>query len=298
MTDQILAARNQIKQLGIVSDLFVSDAQGMALMCHMRFAKPETYYEQGMPSDLLSLHMCTANFGKVNWFGNDYRLHGTVKPGTVGVSVPQGTMYGSIPKINMLGIAVSLESFNRRMACDYRLEQFSHATANLYNDPVLTSVMQALWQDAKVHGEISAFFEHGIAVVLKRLVSLSSQVHNDVQKPMVSLKLSPRELQNITDFIENKALVGSNICVKDMAKAIDLEPRTFCRAFSATTGYAPYAYFTKCRINVAQRLLTESNLSITAIANEMGYSNASKFSFIFKKNCGLSPREWRRNHAR
>lgn len=288
--DETSIVRDRIKQLGILPDRFITGEQGMALICHVRLQKSQSIYENNASSDLLSLDMCTANVGKAIRFCDNKKLEGIVKPGTVCVSVPQTVRRGSVPKMNMLGIAVCLNTFNRRMACDYKLEQFLASSTMLYNDPVMTSVMQALWQDAQVHDEISAFFEHGIAVILKRLVELSS----GKQELIINKKLSPKQLKMVTEFIENKAIAGNNICVKEMAMVLDLEPRTFCRNFSATTGMAPYAYFTNCRIKIAQRLLTETNLNITTIANELGYSNASKFSGIFKKNTGFSPRDWKR----
>lgn len=287
--NEILTVRKQMQRLKVLPDMFVSEAQGMALICHMRFAKLETEYQSG-GSNLLGLNMCTANLGKANWRIDNYKLEDIIKPGSVIACPPKSTKFGKIPQINMLGIGICLDTFNRRMACNYCAEQFSPAATTLHNDPVLTSVMQALWQEARFHDEISAFFEHGIAVLLKRLLVLGKEK----TMPIIKSKLSPKELQNISDFIESKIFNGDDISVQEMANVANLPPRTFCRAFAATTGYAPYAYFTQYRIKIAQRLLKETDLNVSTIANELGYSNASKFSFIFKKNIGLSPRDWRR----
>lgn len=288
--NEILTAKKQIQQLGILPDMFVSDTQDMALIFHTRFENPTTEYENDGSSKILELSMCTANFGKINWRRNNHKLAGVIKPGSVAVTPPQTAGRGYMPKINILSIGVCLDTFNRIMCCNYSAEQFLPAATTLHNDPVLTSVMRALWQEARFHDEISAFFEHGIAVLLKRLLVQGQEKPN----PIVKLKLSPKELQDISDLIENRIFNGDNISVQEMANLVKLPPRTFCRAFATTTGYAPYAYFTQRRINIAQRLLRETNMSVTAIASELGYSNASKFSCIFKKNIGLNPRDWRR----
>lgn len=79
-----------------------------------------------------------------------------------------------------------------------------------------------------------------------------------------------------------------------MAKIAKLDVRTFTRAFFASTGYTPYAYFTMRRIKLAQSLLNQSNMTITNIAHQVGYGSASKFSSAFKKLTGKSPSTWRR----
>ncbi|GBF74952.1 hypothetical protein PA598K_03325 [Paenibacillus sp. 598K] len=52
-------------------------------------------------------------------------------------------------------------------------------------------------------------------------------------------------------------------------------------------------YTLESKVAAGKRKLLESNDSITDIAVELGYSNPSKFSAIFKKLEGMTPREWR-----
>ena len=46
----------------------------------------------------------------------------------------------------------------------------------------------------------------------------------------------------------------------------------------------------------AAELLTDTALPVIEIASRVGYENQSKFSAVFRKRFGVSPREYRRSH--
>ena len=55
---------------------------------------------------------------------------------------------------------------------------------------------------------------------------------------------------------------------------------------------SPKSYIDICKINEAKRLLTETELTISEVANSMGFSNISDFSKFFKNKVGLSPQAY------
>ena len=65
--------------------------------------------------------------------------------------------------------------------------------------------------------------------------------------------------------------------------------RRMRRVFGLTTGQ----WLLKVRLDVAQRLLQETNLSISAVALEAGYSDQSAFTRQFRRATGLTPGEYR-----
>jgi AraC-like DNA-binding protein len=52
----------------------------------------------------------------------------------------------------------------------------------------------------------------------------------------------------------------------------------------------------KIRMNQALLLLQNSDFNIQAVASQVGYKNAGHFAGIFKKNYGVSPKEYRNRH--
>ncbi|KQN96081.1 AraC family transcriptional regulator [Paenibacillus sp. Leaf72] len=67
------------------------------------------------------------------------------------------------------------------------------------------------------------------------------------------------------------------------------------RIFKEITGFSFSTYLTITRIKEAQRLLRETDQSITEIAAATGFDNFSHFGKTFKKVTRLSPRDYRKH---
>lgn len=63
------------------------------------------------------------------------------------------------------------------------------------------------------------------------------------------------------------------------------------------TTFSPQEWINKTLFMEAQRLLANTNLDITQIAEQLGYSSTSTFSRFFKQNTGLTPMEFRKQHS-
>jgi len=69
-----------------------------------------------------------------------------------------------------------------------------------------------------------------------------------------------------------------------------------CRVFKEFTGFSFTEYVNITRIREAERLLRESDLSITEVSGRSGFDNFSHFGKVFKKLSGMSPRSYRTLH--
>lgn len=74
-----------------------------------------------------------------------------------------------------------------------------------------------------------------------------------------------------------------------------LDRSRFYRQFQSLYGESPVAYIRRYRLNRAAVQLKISDFSITDIALEAGYQNASKFSAAFRKVYGKTPADYRRS---
>jgi len=52
------------------------------------------------------------------------------------------------------------------------------------------------------------------------------------------------------------------------------------------------------RIEFSYKLLAESTLPISMVAQEAGFQNVSHFNRVFKKLSGVTPKEYKRQHQR
>lgn len=80
----------------------------------------------------------------------------------------------------------------------------------------------------------------------------------------------------------------------DVAEAINMGYSKFRRLFKEYTGYAPLQYLQELRLQRSKQLLTSTDLSLTEIADEVGYDNADYFSAAFKKKNHITPANYRK----
>ena len=64
-------------------------------------------------------------------------------------------------------------------------------------------------------------------------------------------------------------------------------------AFKQVYGTTVYEYLKALRMNRALLMLNNSDLSISAVAEAVGYTNAGHFAGLFKKLYGLTPKAYR-----
>ncbi len=100
-------------------------------------------------------------------------------------------------------------------------------------------------------------------------------------------------MKNALRYIEGH--YRENISLGQVAKYVGLNPTYFSTLFKQEMGINFSQYLTKKRIDEACRLLLETNMSLVAVAAELGFDNQSYFSRIFKQQLGVSPKLYRQN---
>lgn len=82
--------------------------------------------------------------------------------------------------------------------------------------------------------------------------------------------------------------------VDELARVAGYSRTAFSDHFRTATGYSPIRYLTRWRVELAQRLLVESSLSLDDIASRIGYRDTNSFSRAFSRINGISPAAYRR----
>jgi transcriptional regulator GlxA family with amidase domain len=82
--------------------------------------------------------------------------------------------------------------------------------------------------------------------------------------------------------------------VEAMIAQSSLPPTTFARRFRRATGYAPMEYVHALRVEEAKQMLETSDCSVERIGGQVGYEDTASFRRLFKRQTGLTPREYRR----
>ncbi|MDX1474477.1 MAG: helix-turn-helix domain-containing protein [Reinekea sp.] len=88
--------------------------------------------------------------------------------------------------------------------------------------------------------------------------------------------------------------VSETVNLGDLANVAGHSERQLRRRFVNATGESPMQYLQRIRIEEAQSLLRESNLSVTDIALAVGFSNPAYFARTFRKVTSMSAGEYRK----
>ncbi len=101
-------------------------------------------------------------------------------------------------------------------------------------------------------------------------------------------ELTGRAIEFINANLENP------ITLDDIARYVSLSPIHFHNTFKAATGVTPHRYLNELRIKKAAKLLVTTDMKLTQIAYECGFSSQAYFNYAFKKYMSVTPREYMR----
>ena len=82
--------------------------------------------------------------------------------------------------------------------------------------------------------------------------------------------------------------------IGELSERFSISPTVMKKCFHGVYGEPIYAYMKKYRLQVAERLLRESDLSIGEIAAQIGYLNPNKFTSAFCAEYGVPPTMYRK----
>ena len=107
-----------------------------------------------------------------------------------------------------------------------------------------------------------------------------------------------QELADSTDIIASvKKYIQENfredIDRDTIAAMAYITPNYLSKRFRTEMGLNLREYINQLRIEEAKRLLLSTNDAVSEIASKVGYANISYFSTVFRKQCGMSPIDWR-----
>jgi two-component system response regulator YesN len=107
-------------------------------------------------------------------------------------------------------------------------------------------------------------------------------------------KRSSKPVRQAQSYIENN--YREKILLEDVACIVGLNPIYFSTLFKKETGTNFSQYLVNIRLEKAKELLTSTNQTIGAIAEEVGYKDIKYFSQLFSKNVGIKPAVYRKLH--
>lgn len=101
------------------------------------------------------------------------------------------------------------------------------------------------------------------------------------------------EMQKVRRYLDEH--VRQLVSIQELSELIYRSPDYVIKHFKQEVGMTPYQYLLKKKMTVAARLLRDTVLPVKEVAEHLGYEDAHYFSGLFKKEKGVSPRQFRKN---
>ncbi len=178
-----------------------------------------------------------------------------------------------MPKLDGMGVL-------RAMQEDERLRDI----------PVIVLTAQTLTQDEMAH------MNRGVVSVLSKGVFSAEETLAHIDQALARSKRvgsdGQRLVRKVMAFIHEH--YSEAISRDQLSSYAGVSERHLNRCFLQETGLSPVSYLNRYRIQKAKSLLKEGDRSVTEIMAAVGFSDSSHFTHVFRRETGVSPREYQR----
>jgi transcriptional regulator GlxA family with amidase domain len=159
--------------------------------------------------------------------------------------------------------------------------------------PIITSAGTAAGIDACLHVVREEFGARAATSLARRMVVPPHRDGGQAQYVETPLAVAPA--QSLQPLLEQLlAQLDDEHTVESLAARALLSPRTFARRFKDETGTTPYAWLSARRVELAARLLEETDEPVERIAVLAGFGGAAAMRHHFTQVRGTTPQSYRR----
>lgn len=136
--------------------------------------------------------------------------------------------------------------------------------------------------------ECAPGFEAAALALLLELVVFAARSYGEDPRPDRAALLRMGE---VIGRIERG--FAERITLAELARAAHVSPNHLLRLFKTATGSTPGDYLLRVRLRHAAKLLRQSTLAISEVAEASGFADSNYFSRKFRETYGKSPRAYR-----
>jgi AraC family transcriptional regulator len=160
------------------------------------------------------------------------------------------------------------------------------------SDPLIAQLGLALTTHIKTDANVANLYvnsaAHLLAIHLLKFYGTKQPVFQEYGDG-----LSKSRLKQVIEYI--RANIDRDLSLEKLAELVQMSTFYFARLFKQSTGYTPHQYIIRCRIDRAEYLLKQGNLSIVEICQQVGFQSQSHFTQLFRKYKGITPKKYREN---
>lgn len=212
-------------------------------------------------------------------------------PGEISVT-PAGIRYSARWEEELDYLTVFMtEDFLKRNTIDFEANRNARIVLSCGPQDVLVrSIGQALANELDADLPAGRLYVESLVNTLA--VHLLRHYSTDSLIPDVQFGgLPAHKLRRVNEFIE--ANLENDLTLSEIAQAAELSPFHFARSFKQTMGVTPIQFLMQRRIELAQQLLTRTDLPIVEIGLRAGFKNQSHFTTMFRRLTKATPKAYR-----
>ncbi|MGC6429795.1 MAG: AraC family transcriptional regulator [Jejuia sp.] len=134
--------------------------------------------------------------------------------------------------------------------------------------------------------------------LLSLLVELSKCSHTTLSEASFIDDLPSeysRRIGKVHDFVE--ANYSKKIYLKQVAGLVNMSEQSFSRFFNKMMGRSFFTFLNEYRVNIATRMLIDSDDTVSQIGFSCGYESLPFFFKKFGETHGMSPAKYRKKHT-
>jgi AraC-like DNA-binding protein len=156
------------------------------------------------------------------------------------------------------------------------------------NIPVVVITAQALTKEdmARLNSGVASVLGKGMFSVDETLQHLANALEHRHKSGSESQRVALKAMAYIHAFYTEP------ITRSDVAAHVGLSERHLTRCFHQEVGLTPITYLNRYRVKQAKALLDIGKKGIAEVAVEVGFSNNSYFTRVFRDEVGVSPRAY------
>ena len=160
-----------------------------------------------------------------------------------------------------------------------------------WKDPVHRIVLEHVKDAHEACETETAAFEYDMRYHLSKALFTVFKAYEQELLEKRDIVVHSGRTQAVLSYIH--AHYDEAISLSDLADAANICEREVQRCFHKDLNVSPVTYIQRYRINMACKMLIETNQSVTEIGLSCGFSNSSHFCRIFRQRTGSSPQVFR-----
>ena len=124
--------------------------------------------------------------------------------------------------------------------------------------------------------------------IIEKAIRINSYIKRErINSSMMLIEKAKQYIkENYSDY---------DVSVEKLCSKLHVSPTYFSTMFKKETGTSFVNYLTATRLEEAVKLLNTTDDKTYMIAEKVGYPEANYFSYVFKKQFGVSPSKYRKN---